>query len=123
MLSRYIPTEVTDGVNLEYSLPNDYNSGIVTIFVNGQLLNTQDDLEHPFGYTLDTQNKKITFFIPLQTNDSLFLLYDKRLSIICFNNIDWSKKLIKKDFDVKVIKIKWDTKVTSINWGTTKCNG
>lgn len=120
MLSRYIPTEPIDGSNIEYTFPIDYNKGTITIFVNGQLLNTRDDLEHPFGYMLDLVEKKLVFFKPLQAEDSLFFLYEKKLSIISFNNIDWTKKLIKIDFGIKVEKIQWNTKVASINWTTTK---
>ena len=75
MLKRFNPAQ-PDGTKTEFGLPESYNGGIITIFINGQMLYTQDDNEHPFGYTLDEDNKTFTFYTAPDEDTFLYIMYD-----------------------------------------------
>jgi len=76
MLKRYTPLQVPNGANTTFELPSTYVGGDITLFINGQLLATRNDIEHPFGYELDETNKEFTFYIPPYENDYIYVLYD-----------------------------------------------
>jgi len=75
MLKRFKPNESTDGTTT-FSLPDDYVGGGISVFVNGVIYNTRDEDSHPFGYTLDEDDKTFTFYIALQADDTIYVLYD-----------------------------------------------
>ena len=75
MLKRYKPTS-TNGSTSLYNLPQSYSGGDITLFVNGQLLDTIDDINHPYGFTLDEINKQFSFFTPPLPDDFIYIIYD-----------------------------------------------
>jgi len=75
MLKRYNPSQ-PDGVKTEFSLPDSYIGGVITIFINGQMLYTQDATDDIFGYTLDEDGKKFTFYTAPENGDFLYIMYD-----------------------------------------------
>jgi hypothetical protein len=76
MLKRYVPLQVPNDIATTFELPSTYIGGDITLFINGQLLATRNDTEHPFGYTLDETNKNFTFYTAPQTDDFIYVLYD-----------------------------------------------
>lgn len=76
MLKRFVPLEIPNGIITTFNLPSTYLGGDITLFVNGQLLATRNDITHPFGYVLDEINKTFTFYIPPISGDSLYIIYD-----------------------------------------------
>jgi len=75
MLKRFNPAQ-PDGTKTTFSLPDSYVGGIITIFINGQMLYTQDAEDDIFGYTLDEANKTFTFYTPPEDGDFLYVMYD-----------------------------------------------
>jgi hypothetical protein len=75
MIKRFKPAQ-PDGSKTKFDLPDAYIGGIITIFVNGQMLYTQDDTDHPFGYTLDEDDKSFTFYTAPENDDFLYIMYD-----------------------------------------------
>jgi hypothetical protein len=76
MLKRYTPLQVPNGIVTTFELPSTYIGGDIILFINGQLLATRNDTEHPFGYTLDESNKNFTFYTPPHADDFIYILYD-----------------------------------------------
>jgi len=76
MLKRYKPPIQPDGIKTKFELPSAYIGGTITIFVNGQMLYSQDNTNDIFGYTLDEYNKTFTFYTPLENGDFLYVMYD-----------------------------------------------
>jgi hypothetical protein len=75
MLKRYKPSQ-PDGTETKFDLPDAYSGGIVTVFVNGQMLHSQGDSDSPFGYDLNEDDKYIEFYVALLEDDFLYFLYD-----------------------------------------------
>jgi len=75
MIKRFKPAQ-PDGTKVTFSLPSTYIGGIITIFVNGQMLYSQDNTSDTFGYTLDEVAKTFTFYTPLESDDFLYVMYD-----------------------------------------------
>ena len=105
MLKRYKPTQ-PDGSLLTFELPPSYIDGEIILFINGQMLQTQNDSSHPYGYTLDKTNKTFTFYTAPEADDSLYILYDYPINLN-FNNVDWTKKIESFNFDTDTISIEW----------------
>ena len=75
MLKRFKPAQ-PDGTKITFSLPSSYIGGIITIFINGQMLYSQDNQDDFYGYTLDELNKEFTFYTPPESDDFLYVMYD-----------------------------------------------
>lgn len=126
MLKRYTPTQ-PDGINKVFDLPDAYVLGTeINLFVNGQLINAENDTSHPLGYFLDSLNKIFTFYEEPYVSDYLYVMYEvEDIQDLYFDNIDWSKKVRKIDFTstvnkqvwkVDTQKVEWDSKPIKINW-------
>lgn len=76
MLKRYRPSSQPDGTKTLFVLPITYIGGNITLFINGQLVDTQNDTEHPFGYILDEGAKTYEFYTPPLDEDFIYLIYD-----------------------------------------------
>ena len=76
MLKRYKPPIQPDGIKTEFVLPSAYIGGNITIFVNGQMINSEGNTDDIFGYDLDETNKTFTFYEPLEDGDFLYVMYD-----------------------------------------------
>jgi len=75
MLKRFLPTQ-PNGSATVFTLPDDYTGGDITIFINGQLLNTENVLGNPFDYDLDKDAKTFTFTLAPNLDDYLYVIYD-----------------------------------------------
>ena len=75
MLKRFKPVQ-PDGSKAKFELPSAYIGGTITIFINGQMLYSQDNTDDVFGYTLDEDNKTFTFYTPPENGDFLYVMYD-----------------------------------------------
>jgi len=75
MLKRFKPVQ-PDGITKRFYLPASYIGGIITIFINGQMLYTQNDTTDFYGYILDEINKFFEFYIPPEADDFLYVMYD-----------------------------------------------
>lgn len=76
MLKRFIPLQVPNGIITKFFLPSTYIGGDATLFVNGQLLSTRNEISHFLGYILDEANKFIQFYSPLLSGDQIYIIYD-----------------------------------------------
>lgn len=119
MIKQFTPSQ-PDGIATVFALPERYKFDTpITLFVNGQLLKVQDDLEHPYGYFLDSHAKIFTFYTPPEADDFLYIMYDEEdPRELNFDNIDWTKKVKSVDFTTSVIKEDWDSSVQKIQWET-----
>jgi hypothetical protein len=116
MLKRYVPQEDTDGVNVRFTLPEDYYKGDITLFVNGQLLPTRDDTEHFYGYILNESEGYFEFYEPPEEDDYLYIIYESTADLNFFENVDWNKKVKKIEFAPKTNKILWNMKPVKVQW-------
>ncbi len=117
MIKRYTP-EHPDGVRVEFSLPDDYILGTkITLFANGQLVNSFEKIDHPYGYFLDAIEKKFTLYVAPYADESLYLMYEiDDLIDITFDNIDWDKKIKSIDFSTEVYENSWNIGFYDIQW-------
>ena len=117
MLKRFKP-EQPDGTRLVFNLPDRYTFDTdINLFVNGQLLDTFEDIEHPYGYFLDSHARIFTFYIPPLSDDYLYVMYDELDPLVLsFDNVDWTKKVRKIDFSVSVFKQDWKIETNKVNW-------
>jgi hypothetical protein len=76
MLKRYNPDTQPNGTKTEWSLPSAYIGGTVTIFINGQMLAVQNKDDEYYGFTVDEDNKILTFYTAPLDGDFLYILYD-----------------------------------------------
>lgn len=76
MLKRFKPIEPIDGIRTEFFLPDDYIGGNITIFVNGILYVSANDMSHVYGFALNESLKSFNFYTPLTELDSLYVIYD-----------------------------------------------
>jgi len=115
MIKRYVPG-IPDGIKTRFSLPSDYVKGTnITLFANGQLVDVMDDNTHPYGYYIDVDS--FVFYSAPLSIDTLYVMYEvKDLAANFFNNINWSKNIIKIDFYPKPISKTWSTKVIQKLW-------
>lgn len=97
MLKRYIPEILPDGVITEFDLPNSFNGGGLTVYINGKLENSENKPQDTFGYVVNVINKTFTFYEPLYLEDTLLVIYDDdgTLGELAFSNIDWGKNIVK----------------------------
>ena len=58
----------------KYNLPDYNTSGKLLVFVNGQLINGLEDPSFIYGYFLE--NNILEFYIPLEIDDVLFVMYN-----------------------------------------------
>jgi len=76
MLKRFRPSSQPDGSKTEFLLPDSYVGGDISLFMNGQLLDVYQDTDHPYGYDLDEDNKKIIFYVAPLEEDYIYVIYD-----------------------------------------------
>ncbi len=133
MLKRFKPTQ-PDGTLSTFFLPETYIGGSISVFINGQLQNVENNEDSPFGYTLNESNGSFTFYQSPYSNDSLYILYDSDGGSDS-KVIDWTKKIIKKEFlytksnkirfnistikkvfKLKINNIKFNSKPNKLNW-------
>jgi len=115
MIKRYEP-ELPDGIRVQFTLPEDYILGTdITLFVNGQLVLSMDDEDHPYGYFLDLNEKIFTFYTAPYSGERLYVMYEIDDVIdINFENIDWSKSIKKINIDSLIRKVDFNTKSNKI---------
>jgi len=75
MIKRFKPSQ-PNGIQKEFLLPNSYVGGPITLFVNGQMVYSENEIDNYFGYILDQKNKKIIFYNPPEKTDFLYIMYD-----------------------------------------------
>jgi len=117
MIKRFMPKQPNG--NTLFNLPDDYKGGSITIFINGQMIHSEDDKSHPYGYTLDQKNKTFNFFVAPDDDDSLYVLYEYSFRL-SFENIDWTKKIRSMDFSFSVQKSVWENKPIKAVWEVGK---
>jgi hypothetical protein len=116
MIRRYLP-EQPDGTRVNFDLPKGYILGTeITLFVNGQLLDVENDKENPYGYFLSDTKKIFTFYEAPLDDDHLYIMYDDGNVDLNFDNVDWSKSIRVIDFSVKINPMKWEEKINPMKW-------
>lgn len=117
MIKRYEPS-LPDGTRVEFELPDDYILGTdITLFVNGQLVSSLNDTEHPYGYYLDNERKIFTFYVAPFNDERLYIMYEiPDLINITFDNIDWEKKIKIINFIINTNKVEWFIKTKNSIW-------
>lgn len=116
MIKRFLPDQ-PDGIKLEFDLPYGYKNGTdITIFINGQLIDSLDDTANPYGYFLDDSKKIFTFYIAPLSDDHLYVMYDDASLELSFNNIDWTKKIKVIDFSTDIKQSTWKQEVQQLEW-------
>lgn len=76
MIKRFKPSPQPDGIKTSWDLPSQYVGGPITVFINGQMVYSQNNTDDIFGYTLDEDNKIFEFYTPLEDGDFLYIMYD-----------------------------------------------
>ena len=100
--------QVTEG-QIFYKLPRDFNGGYLTLFVNGQMLDCQNNKEHPYGFEVNEKRRRFNFFIEPDDDDELYMLYDTYI-LPSFENLDWTKEVKKITFGTKEVMNFWSVK-------------
>jgi len=119
MLKRFKPAQ-PDGSKKEFNLPDNYIGGPITLFVNGQMVYSQDNPDDPYGYTLDEDNKKFTFYEAPQSDDTLFVLYDSDGSSITKDLSGTGLMRLRKGYNLVSFQGKalshWDKDNSKVNY-------
>ena len=76
MLKRYNPPNQPNGTKTVWDLPSKYVGGVITIFINGQMLSVQDKSDEFYGFTVQEIDKTLTFYEAPEDGDFLYILYD-----------------------------------------------
>jgi len=123
MIKRYEPKR-PDGINKNFELPDDYLKDTkITVFVNGQLVDSMNDINHPYGYTLDSENKIFSFYKAPYSDERLYVMYEiYDIVNITFDNIDWDKKIKVVNWDLLHVKKEWNVNNNSLLWETKTYN-
>lgn len=133
MLKRFKPLELPDGIRTSFQLPLDYIGGTVNVYINGVLYVTENDVDSPYGFILNSNNNSFDFYQPLHSEDSLYIMYDSdgAAQTIDLNNVDWTKTVRKTNFNAvntftnnfstkKTQVIPWSVKTTIQTWSQSK---
>jgi hypothetical protein len=79
------------------------------------MLHCQDEASHPYGFSLDQENKTFSFYVAPDEDDALYVLYEYSIQL-SFENVDWTKTIRSIDFSSKIQKSVWDSAPIKTIW-------